>query len=135
MSLTDLFRKARGACQCSQQSQWAEIAPIDQPAAQSTAISTAQPVDQGAGVEFATDDQTRGIARSIDVSHLPPPLPMVRILETLRALGAGETLLVHHTRRPIHLYPKLDALGCTHETTEVAPGKIQVRITNPPARP
>ena len=71
----------------------------------------------------------------VDVSHLPPPLPMVRILETLRALGPGETLLVHHTRRPIHLYPKLDALGCRHETTEPAPGKIQVRITTPPARP
>jgi hypothetical protein len=74
-------------------------------------------------------------ARTIDVSHLPPPLPMVRILETLRDLGPGETLLVNHTRRPIHLYPKLDALGCTHETTELGPGKIEVRITNPPKRP
>lgn len=73
-------------------------------------------------------------ARTIDVGHLPPPLPMVRILEALRALGPGETLLVNHTRRPIHLYAKLDALGCTHETTEVAPGKLQVRITNPAAR-
>ena len=66
---------------------------------------------------------SRGVARAIDVSHLPPPLPMVRILETLRDLGPGETLLVNHTRRPIHLYPKLDALGCTHETTEVAAGQ------------
>ena len=71
--------------------------------------------------------------RTIDVSHLPPPLPMVRILETLRSLDPGQTLLVSHTRRPIHLYPKLDALGCTHETRERADGKIEVRITRPPA--
>ena len=121
MSLSDLFRKARGACQCSQQGQWAAIAPIDRPAA------------PAAETEAPTEPAPERVAREIDVSHLPPPLPMVRILETLRRLGPGETLLVNHTRRPIHLYPKLDALGCTHETTETAPGKIQVRITNPPA--
>ena len=71
--------------------------------------------------------------RTIDVSHLPPPLPMVRILETLRSLDPGETLLVNHTRRPLHLYPKLDALGCTHETREWPDGKIEVRITKPAA--
>ena len=76
-----------------------------------------------------------GVSRTIDVSHLPPPLPMVRILETLRTLGPSETLLVRHTRRPVHLYPKLDALGCTRETTEPQPGKIEVRITIPAARP
>ena len=118
MPLSDLFRTARAACGCSQRGQWAAIAPIEQPDA-----------------EALTERGAENATRSIDVSHLPPPLPMVRILETLRGLGPGETLLVHHTRRPIHLYPKLDALGCTHETTEVAPGKIQVRITNPPARP
>ena len=74
-----------------------------------------------------------GVALAIDVSNLPPPLPMVRILETLRDLGPGETLLVHHTRRPIHLYPKLEALGCTHETTDLPSGAVTVRITNPPA--
>ncbi|MCC6180097.1 MAG: DUF2249 domain-containing protein [Chloroflexi bacterium] len=71
--------------------------------------------------------------REIDVSHLPPPLPMVRILETLRELGDGETLLVRHTRRPIHLYPKLEELGCTHETVERDPKQIEVLITKPKA--
>jgi hypothetical protein len=60
---------------------------------------------------------------------------MVRILEALRDLGPGKTLLVTHTRRPFDLYPKLDALGCTHATTEPGSGEIEVRITNPPARP
>jgi uncharacterized protein (DUF2249 family) len=122
MSWTDLFRKSRGACKCSQQAKSAEIAPID--------LAAARP----GAAEPGAEDATVGISRTIDVSHLPPPLPMVRILETLRALGPGETLLVNHTRRPIHLYPKLDALGCTHATTESSTGKIEVRITNPPAR-
>jgi hypothetical protein len=123
MSLTDLFRTARGARKSSQQGTWAEIAPIDRPASRQAAA------------EPDTEEAAAGIARAIDVSHLPPPLPMVRILETLRDLGPGETLLVNHTRRPFHLYPKLDAFGCTHETTELGSGKIEVRITNPPARP
>lgn len=82
-----------------------------------------------------TERGQNGAHLTIDVSHLPPPLPMVRILETLRDLGPSETLLVHHTRRPIHLYPKLEALGCTHETTDLPGGGIQVRITNPPQQP
>jgi hypothetical protein len=122
MSLTDLFRAARGAYQGSQHVQGAETAQMQGPAA------------GGATAEPPPDDLPGGIARSIDVSHLPPPLPMVRILETLRDLGPSETLLVRHTRRPIHLYPKLDALGCTHETTVLGSGKIQVRITNPSTR-
>ena len=67
--------------------------------------------------------------RTIDVSHLPPPLPMVRILEALRDLDPGQTLLVHHARRPIHLYPKLEALGCSHQTVEREPGKVELLIT------
>ena len=70
---------------------------------------------------------------TLDVSHLAPPLPMVRILETLRELGPGQTLLVSHVRRPIHLYPKLDDLGCTHETSERPDGTIEIRITTPEA--
>jgi uncharacterized protein (DUF2249 family) len=70
-------------------------------------------------------------ARALDVRSLPPPLPMLRILDALRVLGSGETLLVHLARRPIHLYPKPDLLGCRHETIEIAPGKVDVRITKP----
>ena len=132
MSLTDLFRPARKACRCSQGSQWAAIIPIAQAAVQA---SPDQPAAPAAGAETSTAEVPRGVAREIDVSHLPPPLPMIRILETLRDLGPGETLVVNQTRRPIHLYPTLDALGCTHETTERSPGKIQVRITNPPTSP
>ena len=102
---------------------------------QPTATRTASVCDQGAETDTMCNHLSSQITRTIDVSQLPPPLPMVRILETLRELGPGETLLVQHTRLPIHLFPKLDALGCTHETTELTPGKVEVRITNPTSRP
>jgi hypothetical protein len=126
MSLTDLFRSARAACECAEQ-------------AKISAKTASAPDEVGARAAKETATVTsqlpEAIAREIDVSQLPPPLPMVLILENLRDLGPGETLLVHHTRRPIHLYPKLDALGCTHETSEPQTGRIEVRITTPTARP
>ncbi|HET7769317.1 MAG TPA: DUF2249 domain-containing protein [Chloroflexota bacterium] len=64
----------------------------------------------------------------IDVRELPPPEPMLRILEALEHLPPGSTLLVTHARRPIYLYPRLDALGCTHETRELGPGNVEIVI-------
>lgn len=90
--------------------------------------------EQARTVQGRTEhDVGTSTTRTIDVSRLPQPLPMVRILESLRDLGPGQTLLVRHTRRPTHLYPKLDALGCTHQTAELAGGQIEVRITRPTA--
>lgn len=68
---------------------------------------------------------------TIDVSDLVPPEPMVKILEAVAALPPGGTLLVHHIRRPVHLYPRLDDLGCRHETRDLAPGRVELRIQKP----
>lgn len=65
---------------------------------------------------------------TIDVSELVPPEPMVKILTALEALPAGGRLLVHHVRRPMHLYPQLDDLGYVHETTELSPDRVQITI-------
>lgn len=65
---------------------------------------------------------------TIDVSELVPPEPMIRILTALEELPAGATLLVHHVRRPMHLYPRLDELGYRHETRDLAPGRVEVLI-------
>ncbi|MFN8632668.1 MAG: DUF2249 domain-containing protein [Chloroflexota bacterium] len=126
MSPTDLLRIVRGSCKC------AEPTGQQQDAANTPGATAASQVKEP---EVVARNSPDGISREIDVSQLPPPLPMVRILETLRELGPGETLLVRHTRRPLHLYPKLEALGCSHETVEPEPGKVEVRITNPPTRP
>ncbi len=69
----------------------------------------------------------------IDVSDLVPPEPMVRILEAAGRLQPEETLLVRHVRRPIYLYPRLDALGYQHETRELGPGQVEIRIRRPGA--
>jgi uncharacterized protein (DUF2249 family) len=92
---------------------------------------TARPAADTAPAPLAW--QAPAASLTIDVSELVPPEPLVKIMEALEALPPGETLLVHHVRRPIHLYPRLDALGCRHETREIAPGRIELLIAKPDA--
>jgi uncharacterized protein (DUF2249 family) len=65
---------------------------------------------------------------TLDVRRLEPPLPMVQVLERIQTLGAGEVLDVLLERRPIFLYPQLEARGFAHQTDEPAPGVVRVRI-------
>src|SRR6185503_1385779 len=55
---------------------------------------------------------------TIDVRELVPPEPMIKILEALEQLQPGERLLVHHVRRPIHLYDRLNEMGYAHQTRD-----------------
>ncbi len=64
----------------------------------------------------------------IDVRGLEPPQPMVRVLELLDTLEPGQRLEVLHDRRPLFLYPQLDAQGFVHETEEVGPGLVRIII-------
>jgi hypothetical protein len=57
---------------------------------------------------------------------------MVKILQTLETLPEDSRLLVHHVRRPIHLYDRLDEMGYAYDTRDIAPGKVQVMIQKPP---
>lgn len=70
---------------------------------------------------------------TIDVSELIPPEPLVKILQTLETLPPNARLLVHHVRRPMHLYGRLDELGYPHETREIAPGRVEVLIEKRPS--
>lgn len=70
---------------------------------------------------------------SIDVSELIPPEPMMKILGALEELPDGGQLTVHHVRRPMHLYPRLDEMGYAHSTTELAADKVELVITKPVA--
>lgn len=65
---------------------------------------------------------------TIDVSDLVPPEPMIKILETLESLPHNGRLLVHHIRRPIHLYDRLDEMGYAHDTRDLGPGLVEVMI-------
>ncbi|HSE94097.1 MAG TPA: DUF2249 domain-containing protein [Methylomirabilota bacterium] len=64
----------------------------------------------------------------LDVRGLEPPQPMVRVLERLDAMSAGDELLVVHDRKPLFLYPQLDDRGFTHDTREMAPGRVEILI-------
>jgi uncharacterized protein (DUF2249 family) len=65
---------------------------------------------------------------TLDVRGLEPPLPMVRVLERLDTLAADEQLEVIHSRRPMFLYPQLDARGFVHETDEPEPGVVRIVV-------
>jgi uncharacterized protein (DUF2249 family) len=65
---------------------------------------------------------------ALDVRGLEPPLPMVRILEAVEVLAPGQRLEVLHDRRPLFLYPQLDARGLGHATEEPAPGTVRITI-------
>lgn len=68
---------------------------------------------------------------TIDVSELVPPEPMIRILQALEELPDGARLLVHHVRRPMHLYDRLDEMGYAHDTREIAADRVEVMIQKP----
>jgi uncharacterized protein (DUF2249 family) len=60
----------------------------------------------------------------VDARGLEPPQPMVKILEALTMLPEGAALRASTDRRPIHLYPVLEARGFTGETEEQANGSF-----------
>lgn len=85
-------------------------------------------------VPVAADDDWAARATAevtIDVRELVPPEPMMKILATLEGMPDGATLLVHHVRRPMHLYPQLDDLGYTHLTRDVGTHQVELLIHKP----
>ena len=70
----------------------------------------------------------RGSRRVLDVRGLEPPQPMLRVLEEIERLDPGARLEVHHDRRPLLLYPRLDDRGFRHETDEPEPGLVRIQI-------
>lgn len=95
----------------------------------------AKPTELGAAPSSespALDWDAPSATLRIDVSELVPPEPLIRIMEALGQLPEGATLLVHHVRRPIHLYSRLDALGYQHETRDLGPGQVEILIKKTP---
>lgn len=86
------------------------------------------PAPVSTGVEW---DAPATAEVTIDVSELVPPEPMIRVLQALEDLPDGARLLVHHVRRPMHLYDRLDEMGYAHATRELAPDRVEVLIQKP----
>ena len=66
----------------------------------------------------------------IDVRGLPPPLPMVQILELVQRLPRDATLIVHHERDPVWLYPELLERGWWADVIDGEPGEVRLRIVH-----
>ncbi|MCX8089931.1 MAG: DUF2249 domain-containing protein [Verrucomicrobiae bacterium] len=64
----------------------------------------------------------------VDARGLEPPQPMVKILEALIALPRGGMLRARTDRRPVHLYPVLEARGFTAHTEEQPDGSFVTHI-------
>jgi hypothetical protein len=58
----------------------------------------------------------------LDVSDLPPPEPIERVLDALADLPAGDSLLVRLPMEPVPLYPLLRSMGLSW-TRSGAPGE------------
>ena len=67
-------------------------------------------------------------AAAIDCRDLPPPEPMVRTMEAVEALPAGETLVALVPREPRFLYPELDARGHRWRAEPQADGSYRIVI-------
>jgi uncharacterized protein (DUF2249 family) len=65
----------------------------------------------------------------IDVRGLNPPEPMLAILRLLEQPDCGATVIVHHEREPLFLYPELAERGWRHEITAGEPGEVRLRLT------
>lgn len=64
----------------------------------------------------------------VDARHLEPPQPMVKILEALTALPNSAALSARTDRRPIHLYPMLEARGFKGDSEEQPDGSFITHI-------
>lgn len=64
----------------------------------------------------------------VDARGLEPPQPMVRILEALTTLPVNAALRARTDRRPVHLYPMLEARGFAGQSEEQADGSFITHI-------
>jgi len=67
-------------------------------------------------------------AIELDLRHLPAPEPMLRILDALADLVAGQVLIALTPCRPQPLLDRLALLGYRAEVVVAAGGDAQVRI-------
>ena len=67
-------------------------------------------------------------AIELDARGLLPPEPMVRILEAAAALAQDGELRAHTDRRPMHLFPQLEARGLHAECAEQPDGSFLTLI-------
>jgi hypothetical protein len=68
----------------------------------------------------------------IDVRGLPPPQPLIQILQLVQRLPDHAVVIVHHERDPLWLYPELAQIGWWAEVIDGEPGEVRLRLTRSP---
>jgi hypothetical protein len=69
-----------------------------------------------------------GDGTHIDVRGLPPPQPLVQILQLVERSEDGGTIIVHHERDPAMLYVELSERGWWAERIDGEPGEVRLRL-------
>ena len=67
----------------------------------------------------------------IDVRGLAAPGPLVAIMQLIASVSGPATVIVHHDRDPILLYPELAERGWSAERIEAAaldPGEVRLKL-------
>lgn len=64
----------------------------------------------------------------IDVRGLPPPEPLVAILELVASIREATAVIVHHERDPQLLYPELAEIGWTAERIDAPAGEVRLKL-------
>lgn len=67
----------------------------------------------------------------LDVSDLPPPEPLERVLDALADLPEGDTLKVRLPTDPVLLYPMLRSMGMYWERREAEDNIVELLIWEP----
>ena len=65
----------------------------------------------------------------IDVRGLEPPQPMLAVLELIESADAGDTIIVHHEREPLFLYPELEERNWSHQVIDGESGEVRLQLT------
>ena len=64
----------------------------------------------------------------IDVRGLPPPGPLVAILELVESIADATPVIVHHERDPQMLYPELAEIGWAAQRIDGDPGEFRLKL-------
>ncbi len=67
----------------------------------------------------------------LDVTDLPPPEPLERVLDALADLPAGDSLKVRLPMEPVLLYSMLRSMGLVWERSSVPGGAVELVIWEP----
>lgn len=70
-----------------------------------------------------------GPVRDLDARGLEPPEPLIRILDALESLPAGNTLRAHTDREPCHLFAEAEQRGFRHDCMEQPDGSWVTILT------